>query len=306
MMKSFNNNLKKDVYETVTNQIIEGLNKGFIPWRKPWKTHPPMNLITKKAYRGINLFLLDLMSFLRGYKSPYWLTFRQCMQKRGKVQRGEKGTQIIFWKWMEKKVNLKNTNENDLVNWRKQEIKQGYRLVKNAFLKFYTVFNYDQCRDLKDDFEYEKEERGSINEAERIIKNYRNCPIIQHGGNKACYIPSSDEIRVPMKNDFESVEDYYSTLFHESIHSTGHTSRLNREELGQGFFSSEDYSKEELIAEMGASFLNSLVRIKDKTIENSTAYIQSWLKVLKNDKKLVLIAASQAQKAVDYILDVNN
>jgi len=276
-------------YKVITDKILEKLEQGTVPWHQPWSTEMSKNLVSRKEYRGINIFVLGSM----GYANPYWLTFKQADQLGGHVRRGEKSTPVVFWKWMEK--NATDLNEDG------EPRNKSYPV-----LRYYKVFNLDQC----DAIPVEKipaletrQDFHPIQEAEAVVRDMPHAPEIDHESRQALYRPSTDSIEMPPSELFGSDEEYYSTLFHELTHSTGHRSRLHRfndEELAP--FGSGDYSKEELIAEMGAAFLCGHCTIVNRTIDNSAAYIQGWLNRLRNDKKLVVLAGAQAQKAADCIL----
>lgn len=268
------------VYEIVTSRILAELERGEIPWRKPWRTLPPANLISKKPYRGINVFLLALA----GYGSQYWLTYRQAQALGGNVRKGEHGTKIVFWKF--------DKFETETADGETEE-------RKSAFLRYYTVFNLEQTEGLKALLALPP--AFPIESAEAIVHAMPNPPAFERDA-QAAYIPSRDTVTMPSRTAFDSQAEYYSTLFHELTHSTGHAKRLARE----GFdtpqkFGSESYSKEELIAEMGSAMLSGVAGIELATISNSAAYLQSWIKRLKADSRLVVSAASAAQKAADYI-----
>jgi len=273
-------NSRSSVYEIITSRIVEELEKGQVPWRKPWKTLPPVNLISKKPYRGINVFLLAL----QGYGSQYWLTFNQAKQLGGNVRRGEHGTKIVFWKF--------GCYETETADGEIEE-------HKSAFLRYYTVFNLEQTEGLKALLTLPP--AFPVKSAEEIIKAMPNPPAFEQDA-RAAYIPSRDVVAMPSRVAFESQAEYYSTLFHELTHSTGHAKRLARE----GFdspqsFGSASYSREELIAEMGSAMLCGVAGIEQSTIANSAAYLKTWIARLKSDSKLVISAASAAQKAADYI-----
>ena len=270
-----------DIYQQITDRIIAELEKGKIPWHCPWRPREwrHRNLVSKKEYRGINTILLCMTP----YESPFWLSMRQIKKLGGVVKPNETGTCIVFWTLYEKDT------EN-----------------KFPVLRYYTVFNIEQIRGIPAKYipllsSKENIAFNPIESAEEIIAGYEDCPLITHFGNHACYIPYLDCIKMPQRIQFENEEEYYSTLFHELVHSTGHKSRLTRPGMDNIEFGSETYSKEELIAEMGAAFLCAQTGIEQATIKNSTAYIQNWLDNLKNNKKLVVQAAQKAQKAVDYI-----
>lgn len=267
------------VYEIITNQILAALEQGEIPWRKPWRTLPPANLISKKPYRGINVFLLGFA----GYGSQYWLTFNQAKQLGGNIRRGEHGTKIVFWKF--------DTRETEVDG----EIEER----KFAFLRYFTVFNLEQTEGLRALLELPP--AFPIESAESIVRGMPNPPVFEQDC-RAAYIPSHDVVTMPSRTAFSSQEEFYSTLFHELSHATGHAKRLGRE----GFdapqqFGSDSYSREELIAEMGSAMLCGIAGIEQSTIANSAAYLKSWSARLKADSKLVISAASAAQKAADYI-----
>lgn len=277
---------KADVYQIITDRIIDMLEKGTVPWQKPWTSGPmamPKNLVSNKMYNGINIFLLAT----QGFDSPYWLTFKQAQERGGHVKKGEKGSPCIFWKIYEKE------DEN---------AENGVK--KLPCLRYYTVFNADQCEGIDapkiDIVTYPENEK--IEKAENIQLYMQNRPTITYGGSSAYYNMTSDLVNVPKLERFEKPAEYYSALFHELAHSTGHQSRLNRDM--SGCFGSNPYAKEELIAEMTAAFLCSHCGIEVTTLENSAAYIQGWLKALRNDKKLVINAAAAAQKAANYILNI--
>ena len=270
------------IYERITDQIISKLEAGTIPWQKPWNGGGmPKNLVSKKTYRGMNVFLLSCSS----YSSPFWLTYKQAQDKGGQVRKGEKGTTVIFWKFLEKK----ETDETD-----------DKKSKSVPMLKTYTVFNAEQCDGLKlPESDKKPLDFHPIRECEKIVHGYQG-PEIKHEEPRAFYRPSTDMVNMPKAETFRSNEEYYSTLFHELAHSTGHDSRLARD-IGHSQFGSATYSKEELVAEMSSAMLCGIAGIENRTIDNSAAYIQSWLKVLKSDKKLLVSAGGQAQKACDMI-----
>ncbi len=282
-----------NVYEIVNKRIIELLEEGTVPWRKPWKSFGgPSNLVSKKEYRGINQFLLNCSP----YSSPYWLTYKQAFQKGGHVRKGERSSLVVFWKFIEQKE-----KDDDSGSPASPASSQG----KRALLRYYNVFNLDQVEGIEHPKEPEVENPFTpIETAEKIFESMKCKPRIQYGGNRACYSPQLDYIQLPPRDKFNSAEEMYSTLFHELSHATGHASRLGRTGiLEPSYFGSHDYSQEELVAEFGASMLCGFAGIEQQTIENSAAYIQGWLKVLKNDKKCLVLAAAQAQRAADFILN---
>jgi len=270
-----------NVYEIVTEQIIKHLEAGVIPWRKPWITQEPCNLISQKPYRGINTFLLSAS----GFPSPYWLTYNQIDKLGGSLKQDEHSHVVVFWNVGEEKLNPKTG-----------------KVSKPFLLRFYRVFNLSQTEGIQSKLGIENHiPVPDIEACEALVQAIPNAPVIQQS-DRAWYKPSTDSVGIPSKTVFNSSEAYYATLFHELTHSTGHPSRVGRE----GFetlenFGTESYSKEELVAEMGAAMLCGVTGIAPAVIENSAAYIQTWIKRLKGDSKLLVNAASAAQKSADYI-----
>lgn len=286
--------MKNDVYQIVTDKMIEALEKGVCPWQKPWKTTSsdilPSNYISRKPYQGLNVFLL----LCSGYSCPYFVTFKQAKELGGSVKKGEKGWMVVYWNFLPKK----DTQGNPIMENGKPKM--------IPFLRYYTVFNLEQTEGIK--WDKPKAPEGlafSPNEAcEQIVKQMPNAPVITFSGNSAYYAPSLDRVNIPPKESFVSIAKLYSTLFHELVHSTGHASRLNREGITslEGF-GSDSYSREELVAEMGAAFLCGHAGILNETADNSAAYLANWIKKLREDSKLIVKAATQAQKAANYIMD---
>jgi antirestriction protein ArdC len=279
---------KTDIYQIVTDRIIELLEKGVIPWKKPWSGKDsgiPRNLISGKAYRGVNVFMLASM----GYANPYWMTYKQAQSKGGSVRKGEKGTMAVFWKMFDAEKEGKPV----IIDGKKKVI---------PMLRFYTVFNAEQCENIETPYAPEEDKPfDPIAACDSIVVNMQNRPKIKHEGSVAGYQPEMDYVCMPNQGQFMNPEHYYKTLFHELAHSTAHASRVGREITTS--FGKEAYAKEELIAEMGASFLCAFggISSEDVTIR-AASYIQGWLKALKNDRKLVVSASAAAQKAADYIL----
>ncbi|MBY0481404.1 MAG: ssDNA-binding domain-containing protein [Chitinophagaceae bacterium] len=277
-----------DVYQIVTDRIIELLEAGTVPWEKPWTDAGlPANLITRKAYNGINVFLLSSLA----YEKNLFLTWQQVQEIGGKVIKGEKGHLIIFYKKL-----VKESSEAGEVPKEKQV----------PLLRYYKVFNVAQCENIPVGMipESSLSTISPLRQCEEIIDAIPNPPAIQHQESKAYYSPVEDYINMPKLNNFNKSEEYYGVLFHELIHSTGHKTRLNRKEVtGNIEFGTKDYSIEELTGEIGAAFLKSFAGIADDNLTNTAAYIDGWLKVLKNDKRFIFYASSRAQQAVDYILN---
>ena len=289
--------MKKNVFEIVTEKIIELLEKGVVPWRKPWKggVGAPRNLISNKPYRGINAFLLGVCS----YSSRYWLTFKQARELGGLIKAGERASLVVFYKKLSEK---------------KEDQEQFEAGGRDYFiLRYYRVFNVEQVEGISHKrLQEEKEsienlaEFNSIETCENFWAGYSDRPRLEHEQQRAFYRPAQDLINMPIKTSFDSEREYYCTLFHEMIHSTGHFARLNRKGIAElSSFGGHEYSKEELIAEMGAAMLCAEAGIENSTIENSAAYISNWLTALKQKSnfRLVVDAASAAQKAIDLILN---
>src|SRR5437588_5141985 len=275
------------VYEVITTRIVEMLEQGTIPWRKPWKAGAgePRNLVSGKPYRGLNVFLLSAM----GFASPYWLTYRQASERGGSVKKGSKGCPVVFWKWADRKHDTDQQTDSDSER-------------KGPILRYYTVFNIEQCEGIVAPSEAARTFEP-IEECERIVRSMPNAPRIDHQGSQAFYRPSNDTVVTPRPELFESRELFYSVLFHELTHSTGHASRLARKGITDAaMFGSHEYSREELIAEMGAAFLCGTVGIEAATLQDATAYLANWIKVLKGDARLAVTAGAQAQEAADVVL----
>lgn len=284
---------RRDIYQEVTDRILQLLDAGTVPWRNPIRRGRgdgwPKNLQSKKQYRGVNVFLLAVEAMQRGFSSDYWLTFKQAKAKGGNVRKGEQSSLVVFWKQIEK------------------EDKETGKEIKLPVLRHYNVFNVEQCEgvDAPDSVEPDSNAPSfePLTAAEEIVAGYRDGPIIEYGGSRALYRPSTDQVLMPQPERFETRESYYATLFHELSHSTGHSKRLNRgldTELTQ--FGSPDYSREELVAEMSAAFLATTAGISEETIEPAASYIDNWRKKLKGDNRLIVSAAGAAQKATDLIL----
>jgi antirestriction protein ArdC len=269
-------------YEIVTESIIKQLESGVPPWRKPWRTETPANLVSTKEYRGINIFLLAS----QGYGSRYWVTYHQAQALGGTVRKGQHGSKVVFWKIGEYRRDNQETEETEN--------------HKSILLRYYTVFNLEQCEGIKSP--EPAPTISAIEQCESIVKSMPNPPALTQDA-RACYWPSADTVGMPARSAFHSAEEYYSTLFHEITHSTGHPSRVGREGImNHNPFGSDDYSKEELIAEMGAAMLCGVAGIESQMLGNSAAYLQAWINKLKSDSRLIVSAASQAQKAADYIV----
>lgn len=278
-----------NVYEMVTNRIIEQLESGVIPWEKPWTgvRDGAFNRISKKSYSLLNQMLLG--------KNGEWATFKQWTELGGHIRKGEKSSIVVFWKILP----VEEMQED------------GSKVVKQIpLLKYINVFHISQVDGVEPLPKEELHDIKPIEKAESILIDYwtrENIKVEHIKGNKAFYSPMSDMIQLPLFEQFKDANEYYSTAFHESVHSTMKESRCNRAEERKNklvAFGSEEYSKEELVAEIGSANLMNIIGIETKkSFRNSTAYIQSWLRVLKNDNKFIVSASSKAEKAVEYILN---
>lgn len=288
---------KTDVYSIITDRITSALAAGNIPWRKPWRAggaDVARNGITHRAYQGINVLLLAYSP----YTSNRWVTFKQAQSVGTAPKKGEHGVPVVYWK----------VGEYEKVDETTGKVEKK----KSFLLRYSTVFNKEQ---LIDPDALPKKRGGDIVEtvdatpdwdavaaAESILAGYDNAPSIAHVvGDKAFYSPDLDAINLPARAQFEEAGEYYSTLFHELAHSTGHESRIGRHEPCHAPFGTPVYAKEELVAELGSAFLCAHAGI-DNTLANSAAYIQGWLRALQNDHKLIVEASSAAQKAARWIL----
>ncbi len=274
-----------NVYEMVTDRIIKELENGNIPWQKPWTgtRNGAYSRSTGRAYSLINQMMLK--------HTGEYLTFNQCKEAGGSVRKGEKSEIVVFFKPLT--ITEKDTNGNDVEK-------------TIPLLRYYNVFHISQCDGIEPKYKAEDVKPfDAIAEAEEIAAQYGSrsgVAIVHCAGDRACYSPSFDRITMPLKEQFDNPEEYYSTLFHEMTHSTGHKSRLDRISK-DAHFGNEEYSKEELVAEIGSAGLMNHIGIEVAgTFKNSVAYIQSWIRALKDDKRLIVSASSRAEKAINYIL----
>ena len=278
----------KSVYEMVTERIIDQLENGVIPWEKPWTgiKSGAYNRISKKPYSLLNQMLLQ--------HDGEYATFKQWESLGGHVRKGEKSEIVVFWK----------------IQPIEEEKEDGTKEVKQIpLLRYFNVFHISQVDGVEPLSADEINNIEPIEKAENVLHDYwtREDITVEHiAGDDAYYLPSRDLIRLPLFEQFMDANEYYSTAFHESVHSTMKESRCNRAEERKGklvAFGSNDYSKEELVAEIGSASLMNIIGIETtKSFRNSSAYIQNWLSVLKNDVKFIVSASSKAEKAVDYIL----
>lgn len=281
--------MSKNVYQMVTDRIIEQLEQGYIPWHKPWTgtKEGAFNRVSKRSYSLLNQMLLK--------HSGEYASFKQWTDLGGHIRKGEKSEIVVFWKILPIE----------------EEKEDGTKAMKQIpLLKYINVFHISQVDGVEPLKESELHDIEPIEEAEKILTGYWNREHIrvEHvKGDKAYYSPMFDMIHLPLFEQFTDPNEYYSTAFHESIHSTMAENRCDRAEERKNksvAFCSEEYSKEELVAEIGSATLLNLIGIETKkTFKNSTAYIQSWLRALRNDNKFIISASSKAEKAVKYILN---
>ena len=264
------------VEQKITSSLLEKIAKAEkLPWQRPWELRDNQNAISKHEYRGVN----RLMTSFSDYACPYWISYKKALEKDGQVNKGERGLPIIF-------LGSSKDKKNDDKSY--------------SFLRYYTVFNLEQTTLPIPELDSSKESYLDI----QTILNSSRLPEITFGGSKAFYAPSSDKITIPYLAQYTSKIEFYLTIFHELVHSTGHNTRLRRDAIiNPANMQAESYSFEELVAEIGAALLCSKTGNYDKLAEsNSIAYIQSWKNRLSNNPDWIIRAASQAEKAVDYIL----
>ena len=285
-------NGRQKINEMITARMIERITElGALPWRKPWKSVSmwPRNLISKKRYRGVNVFMLHSL----GYASPYFLTMRQVNSLGGKVRKGEKACPVVFWMLFDPED--------------KTAPKENSKSKRHCMLRYYHVFNVSQCVGIPEDkilkLNIPDRITSPIEDAEKVARDMPLPPKTVSGRSQAAYVPSSDTVMMPSQQWFKSDEEYYATLFHELAHSTGHGSRLARKAIVEPKgFGTDAYSQEELVAEMTAAFIAGHCGILPAVEDNAAAYLMGWLKRLHEDSSLLVSAGSQAQRAFDYIV----
>jgi antirestriction protein ArdC len=277
-------------YQIITDRIMALLEHGTVPWHKPWNGGEggmPRNLVSGKPYRGINIFMLGV----QGFASPYWLSFpKQVNDLGGRLQKGQHVSYVVFWKFFD-------TEEPQ---------DDGTPVTRHPpLLRWYKVVNVTQCEGLQrilPPLAVPLHPMPPLAACEHLLAGMPQRPVIRHEGVQASYRPTTDTVTMPPREQFHHLEAYFSTLFHELGHSTGHETRLNRQTLtDRCAFGSPTYGQEELIAEMTAAYLCGVCGIANATVDNSAAYLQHWLTTLRQDKKLLVHAAAYAQKAADYI-----
>jgi antirestriction protein ArdC len=285
---------RQDVYSRITDKIIADLEQGVRTWMRPWSAEHIAGKITRPLrhngvpYKGINVVMLWSASILKGYSCPLWLTFKQALEVGGHVKKGETGELVVY------ADRITRTETGDNGEETEREI---------PFLKGYTVFNAEQCEGLPDHYTA-KAEAPALPPVQRIAAADRFFAAtgadIRHGGNRAFYAQGPDYVQMPPFETFRDAESYAATLAHELTHWTKHDTRLARD-MGRKSWGDEGYAREELVAELGSAFLCADLGIAPEVRADHAAYIASWLKVLQNDKRFIFSAASQAQRAADYL-----
>ncbi len=284
--------MKTDIYAIITDRFISQLEKGTVPWQKPWVT--TMNLVTQKPYRGINVFALACEE----RESPWWMSYKQAAELGGNIKKGEKSAQVIYWQRQEMK---------DKAGIAMLDSHGRPRII--PFIRWSNVFNLEQTENIKEP-ELTKEvqtvPKSALEKAQKMLESANVCElqIMLNGQNdRAVYKPTKDAIEIPNMKRFPNRADYYHTCFHELSHATGHASRLNREGITEKIDKgSERYAREELIAELSAAFLSNEAGILgDVQFQNSAGYLKSWIEALQNNPKMIIGACSAAQKASAYI-----
>jgi antirestriction protein ArdC len=285
---------RPDVYCRITDKIVADLEQGVRPWMRPWNAEHAAGRITRPLrhngipYKGINVIMLWSASVVKGYACPLWLTFKQSLELGGAVKKGETGELVVYADC----INRTETNH------------KGEEIEKEIpFLKGYTVFNAEQCENLPAHY-YVKAEPVTLTPHQRIDAADQffvaTGADIRHGGTRAFYSEGHDFVQMPPFETFRDAESYAATLAHELTHWTKHDKRLARD-MGRVKWGDEGYACEELVAELGSAFLCADLGITPEVRDDHAAYIATWLKVLKDDKRLIVIAASHAQRAVDYL-----
>ena len=278
------------LYAEVTNQIVDALEKGGLPpWRKPWSGSDGGFLPLRHAgqpYRGINLLILMIQADAMGYGSPYWFTFKQALEYKAGVRKGEKSTAILWCEPRTKTVTADDGTEGEDRFW---------------ISKVYRVFNASQCDGLPE--RYNTKAAHTLDPAQRLenadtfIKN--TGATIRHGSGGAYYRPSEDVINLPPFEAFTSPEGYAATALHEAGHWSGHSSRLARNL--KPFTNRQAYAEEEIRVELASVMVAAQLGINPPSLEEHAAYIQFWIAAMKENPRFLFTAASQAQRIADYL-----
>ena len=291
--------MRVDVYQKITDQIVSELEQGVRPWLKPWNAEHAAGRITRPLrgngipYQGINVLMLWSAAMEKGFAAPIWMTFKQAVEFKAHVRKGEQGSLVVYADKIIRTETDADTGED------------CERAI--PFMKGYTVFNVEQIDGLPERFYAKAEPRGAtvqrIAHAERFIA--ATGAAVRHGGNRAYYNVSADHVQMPPIEAFRDAESYYATLAHETTHWTRHPSRLDRD-FGRKRHGDEGYAMEELVAELGSAFLSADLDLTPEVRDDHAAYIASWIKVLKDDKRAIFSAASHAQRAADFLHGLQN
>lgn len=284
---------KPDVYARVTDTIIAQIERGTAPWRQPWQAGHQAGPVSRplraegKPYRGINVMMLWASAMEKGYDAPIWMTYKQAAELGGQVRKGEKGSLVVY------AASFTKTVTDDKGEAEEREI---------PFMKGYTVFNVEQIDGLPGHFYAAAPPAGqAVDRLDRLERFFAATgATIRHGGASAFYSPSQDIVQMPRIEAFRDQESYYATLAHEMTHWTRHPSRLDRD-FGRKRFGDAGYAMEELVAEIGSAYLCADLGITPETREDHAAYVASWLKVLRDDKRAIFTAASHAERAADHL-----
>lgn len=296
-------------YEAITSDLIALIKENDeLPWSKPWSSRFPKNPVTGTEYSGYNRMILGWITSAKGYDTPRFVTFKQAKKEDGHVRKGESASKVIYWN-----VKAKDTKEGEwLSDSERDDLKD--RLSKEEFdervdtvpiLRYFSVFNLDQCEGLNDLYPEEGEENEPFEDPEKyenMLINYDGGPDFEEGGNRSYYSISEDTVHLPSRTQFESFGGWFHTLAHEAAHSTGHENRLNRDLTGN--MRKESYSREELVAELSAAFISADEGI-NYSRSNEASYIDGWLNKLEEDEKAIIFASSRAEKVVEFIHENN-
>lgn len=291
--------MRVDVYQKITDQIVSELEKGVRPWLKPWNAEHAAGRITRPLrgngipYRGINVLMLWSAAMEKGFAAPIWMTFKQALEFNAHVRKGEQGSLVVYADKIIRAETDADTGE------------ESERAI--PFMKGYTVFNVEQIDGLPDRFYAKAEPRGeTVQRIERMESFFAATgAVVRHGGNRAYYSISTDHVQMPPIEAFRDAESYYATRAHETTHWTRHPSRLDRD-FGRKRYGDEGYAIEELVAELGSAFLSADLDLTPQVRGDHAAYIASWIKVLKDDKRAIFSAASHAQRAADFLHGLQN
>jgi antirestriction protein ArdC len=286
--------MRADVYQKITDQIVSELEKGVRPWLKPWNAEHAAGRITRPLrgngipYRGINILMLWSAAMEKGFAAPIWMTFKQALEFNAHVRKGEQGSLVVYADKIIRAETDADTGE------------ESERAI--PFMKGYMVFNVEQIDGLPERFYAKAEPRGeTVQHIERVEAFFAATgAAVRHGGNRAYYSIGTDHVQMPPIEAFRDAESYYATRAHETVHWTRHKSRLDRD-FGRKRFGDEGYAIEELVAELGSAFLSADLDLTPEVRDDHAAYIASWIKVLKDDKRAIFSAASHAQRAADFL-----